>query len=109
MKFFVAFAAVLAVASAGSLIGNTAQGAVNGVDNTVVAADQTLTHGVNDAKGVVAGLLGPNGIAGGLIEGGLGNLLGGIVAAVDKETGLNLGCFLQGTLSKHIIFSPALK
>lgn len=108
MKFVVALVAVLAVASARTLIGNTAQKVVDGTDCTVLAADQALTHVVNGGKGIVGGLVGPKGIAGGLIQGGLGDLLGGIVTSLDKATGLNLGCILNFVLSKYIICSPAL-
>lgn len=97
MKFFIVIATVLATAAAG-IIGQTAQSTVDGVNNAVDATSTTLTDAANDGKAVVAGVAGPSGIAGGIIDGGAGDLIGQIVGTVDQETGLNLGCFLENVL-----------
>lgn len=107
MKFFIVFAVALTVAAAfpdqgaaNGIIGNTAQGAVDGANNAVDATSNTLTDGVNDAKGVVAGVAGPTGIAGGALNGGASDAIAQIVSTVDQDTGLQLGCLLQQVLGK---------
>lgn len=98
MKFFVVFAAALAVATAG-LIGDTAQTAVDGANNAADAGSKLGTDAVNDGKAAADGAASPNGIGGGLV-GGLGDTLGHLVDGLDKATGLQLGCLLQSLLSK---------
>lgn len=99
MKFFIVIAAVLATAAAG-IIGQTAQSTVAGANNAVDAASKTLTDAANDGKGVIAGVAGTSGIAGGIIDGGAGDLVGQIVDTVDQATGLDLGCVLQNVLGE---------